>query len=78
MNAKGKRSKSKARLANYDKLLSETPSEKEAKFGVKEVMRNFHLLCLSDCNPNRIEFERWDRERKNHDRIAISQWRPKD
>jgi len=31
MNAKGRQSKSKARLANYDKLLSETASEKEAK-----------------------------------------------
>jgi len=31
MNAKGRQSKSKARLANYDKLLSESASEKEAK-----------------------------------------------
>jgi len=31
MNAKGRQSKSKARLANYDKLLSETANEKEAK-----------------------------------------------
>ena len=31
MNAKGKRTKSKARLANYDKLLNETANEKEAK-----------------------------------------------
>ena len=31
MNAKGRQSKSKARLSNYDKLLSEGASEKEAK-----------------------------------------------
>ena len=31
MNAKGRQSKSKARLANYDKMLSETTNEKEAK-----------------------------------------------
>jgi len=31
MNAKGRQSKSKARLANYDKLLSESASEKDAK-----------------------------------------------
>ncbi len=31
MNAKGRQSKSKARLANYDKLLSESANEKEAK-----------------------------------------------
>jgi len=31
MNAKGRQSKSKARLANYDKLLSETSNEKEEK-----------------------------------------------
>src|SRR5690606_22276831 len=31
MNAKGRQTKSKARLSNYDKLLSEGTSEKEAK-----------------------------------------------
>jgi ATP-binding cassette ChvD family protein len=31
MNAKGRQTKSKARLANYDKLLSESANEKEAK-----------------------------------------------
>ncbi len=31
MNAKGRQSKSKARLANYDKLLNESTNEKEAK-----------------------------------------------
>ncbi|MDF1672148.1 MAG: energy-dependent translational throttle protein EttA, partial [Vicingaceae bacterium] len=31
MNAKGRQSKSKARLANYEKLLSESANEKEAK-----------------------------------------------
>ncbi len=31
MNAKGRQSKSKARLANYDKLLSESANEKESK-----------------------------------------------
>jgi ATPase subunit of ABC transporter with duplicated ATPase domains len=31
MNAKGRQTKSKARLANYDKLMSESSNEKEAK-----------------------------------------------